>query len=865
MSDEQSGPVIRRLQGRDIRETRKARPVTVQDATDIRSRGISGDQGILHFFSAGLAITAMAVYLLTDADGNQREVQLWIRILAEAMLTVVLTTVTWKFRRILTGHPVVMPVLILVPLLSLIWEPIHRLVFAGGRPFEMMLMHSQKNLMLALAILGLNISAQRMSLFIGVVLCVFCVAVTRDHRVYWLVAGYGFCAVSWLMLGHWNDLRSRMLQEQSRRLPLRWFLAGPAIAMIAAAATTASGRSDLQALRGFLPGSGGDGEYDEFSRGGVNDGESLVAGQDDIRSFGPIDQAPMADSEKPSLYDVINDQFDEPVRKSRSSQSAIALPPEMLATIRQRLSTVSKAGREFTTLRRKTAAQRKRAAAISSTALLFVAGRVPVYLRTEVYDVFDGLTWYAAAPPADPMRLSLVHVGGKPWLQIPVRSNVAEFELFRDAHAIKPVNLKSPTIPTPPGTRFLHIEHVDRTDMFAWKSDSLLQMNRDSLPELVPIHLRSEAPDPDELRSLKSLNFSIARAARECVLPVGPELDKISDLAHAWTAGIPRGLGQLDAICTRLKQEYRLDRNVQLPDSEKLPVSEFLFRTRSGPEYLFATAAAVMMRSLGYATRLVSGFYARPERYDSRGRHTSVLGADAHVWCEVLIGSGTWITIEPSPGYVVPGRPPGTLQWLWSGIGHVLQVCRRSWQVCLTVSLTMAALILFRKELTAWLRTQLWQWFPERTPRGRMLQTVRLLDHRLQLAGIPRPQHLTLSRWLAQFPELQSPIRHQFLNLAERAAFTETDGSLSDVRVRTLCLSVQRQFSLSLLRQAGRHLQSVRASTGESQSAVKLSSPSETRRRMHIRTLVGQRGDVQKTTPAAECQAVFDTAAVNSP
>ncbi len=873
MSDKRTNPRSGRLQGRGIREFHTARTADRPYDTAATSREWTEDEGTLHYFSAGLAISAMAAYLLTDADGSRGEISLWGQILFEGVLAALLTILTRRFHGVLAGHPAITPVLILVPLLSLLWEPIQRLVFASGRPFEMMLMHSQKNLMLALAILGLNISAQRMSLFIGVVLCVFCAAVTRDHRVYWLVAGYGFCAVSWVMLGHWNGLRSRMLREQSRRLPLRWFLAGPAIAMLAAAATTAGGRSDLTALRGFLPGSGGDGEYDEFSRGGVNDGDSLVAGQDDIRSFGPIDQAPMADSEKPSLYDVINDQFDEPLRKNRTTQSAVALPPDMMATIRQRLSTVSHAGREFSTLRKKSASQQKRAAAISGTALLYVSGRVPVYLRTEVYDTFDGLTWYAAAPPADPLQLSFVHIGGKPWLQIPVRANVAEFDLYADTHAIKPINLKSPTIPAPAGTRFVHIEHVERVDLFSWKCDSLLQMNRDSLPELVPIHFRSEVPDPDELRARKSVPFSSARTTQESTLPTGPELDQIRELARSWTTGIPRGFGQMDAICARLQQEYRLDRTVQMTDGDMLPVSEFLFRTRSGPEYLFATAAAVMMRSLGYSTRLISGFYARPERYDTRGRHTAVLGSDAHFWCEVLIGAGTWATMEPSPGYVVPGRPPGRLQWLWSSLLSVIQTCRAFWPAYPAGCLATVVVFLFRGELSIRLRTLSWQWFPESSQRGRILQTARLLDHRLRIAGIPRPQHMTLSRWLAQFPELQSPLRHQFLHLAERAAFSENDKTQSDASVRQLCLAIQQQFPLALLRSASR---SQRQSTSPSpaswrsemqrsrgSSPVSGAESADLERRVQTRTTVSRRRRPEQTAMSAQVPALTDTAAAD--
>lgn len=762
------------------------------------------DRSLLHYFTAGLAIIAMAVFLITDADGGRSESGLWTQIVAEALLTVILTIMAQRNRQLIDAHPAVTPLLILVPIVSLLWEPTQRLLLDSGRPFEMMMMHSQKNLMLALAIVGLQPAVQRMSLFIGVILCVFSAAMTREHRIYWIVAGYGFCAVSWLILGYWSGIRVRMLREHAQRLPFQWLVAGPAIALLAAAATIAGGRNELSSLRGFFPGSGGEGDYDEYSRDGVNDGDALVAGRDDIRSFGPIDEAPMADSEKPSLYDVINDRFDEPLRKNKSVQRAIALPPDIMASIQQRLSTVRHAGREFSTLRRKSEKGKNRAAGISSTALLYVSGRVPLHLRTEVFDVFDGVTWYAAEPPADPLRLSFVSIRGKPWLQIPVRGNVSEFQTFTETHAVKPVNLKLPTIPSPLGTRLLHMEHVDRVDMFAWKNDSLICMNRASLPELVPIHLQSDVLDQKSLRSQKLLSFSTVRMTLEKSLPEGPELDRIRSLAESWTKQIPRGMGQIDAICSRLRAEYSLDRDIQFVDGDSTPLTQFLFESRRGPEYMFASAAAVMLRSMGYATRLVSGFYARPERYDARGRHTSVHGSDAHFWCEVFVGGGTWATIEPSPGYVVPGPPLRWFEQLLSSVTDFLQKCRRQWPLCLSGMAGLAVLFRFQVDLKSAVFTLLWKWFPERTGRGRILQTARLLEHRLRLAGISRPRYQTLSRWMSRFPELQSRTRHQFLHLAEQAAFAPEECLCGQQNLTELCFMAAGEFSLAEIRKASR-------------------------------------------------------------
>lgn len=64
------------------------------------------------------------------------------------------------------------------------------------------------------------------------------------------------------------------------------------------------------------------------------------------------------------------------------------------------------------------------------------------------------------------------------------------------------------------------------------------------------------------------------------------------------------------------------------------PIVAFVLSERRGPDYLFASAAAVMLRSLEYPTRLVRGFYASPERFDPESGQTAVLKEDVHFWTQ---------------------------------------------------------------------------------------------------------------------------------------------------------------------------------------------------------------------------------------
>ncbi len=792
----------RLLEGRVRSTVRRQAATSVAAAVKSPAALLQRSERGVHMLTVCLALVASVVFLITDADGQRADASIRIQVGIEWLLVLGSAWLVQRHRVWFAAYPLQLPLALLVLAGSLLWEPLQRIVFEAGRPFEMLVMHSQRNLMLALAVLGLTAGFRRLSVFIGLAICIFCCAIAREQRVFWLSAAWGVLCISWLMASYWSGLQARMLPGQRTRLPRRWLLAAPALGLLAAAGTAGGGHKFITAAQGFLPGSGGDGEYDEFARGGVNDGDAMVAGQDDIRSFGPLEDAPFADSDKPSLYDVINDRFDEPVRKNRVFQPAVALPPELMAEVRQRLSEVRQAGREFSLLRRRKTQERRRARAISSAAMFYVAGRTPLHLRTEVYDIFDGISWHPEGSSADAFPLQLVQTGGKPWLKLPQGPRGMELFTYTDQHVLRPVNLKSPVIPAPLDLRQLHIDKVERPDMFAWHAPGIVRMTGETLPELVPIRLESEVLDPERLRESSLLMFSSGRETPAQSLPNDPQIHEIRRLATAWTAELPRGMQQVDEICDRLRTEFRLDPNTPISPGTETPLTDFL-RDRRGPEYLFASTAALMLRSLGYSTRLISGFYARPERYEPRRRQTAVHGEDVHFWCELLVGPGTWITVEATPGYEVIQPPPGVLQRFSSSLLSLLQFAWRHWFLSASSLAILTLCVHRRARLRDALQTVIWRVFPAADDRGRVQQTVRLVERRLALAGLSRPAHLTLKRWLGELPLQEPAAVQQLAALADAAAFDELSWESGvPVDVRPQCDQLQFQLSLLCCQQA---------------------------------------------------------------
>ena len=77
------------------------------------------------------------------------------------------------------------------------------------------------------------------------------------------------------------------------------------------------------------------------------------------------------------------------------------------------------------------------------------------------------------------------------------------------------------------------------------------------------------------------------------------------------------------------------------------PLAHFLFETRAGHCEYFASAMAIMLRTLGIPTREVNGFL--PGEYNDLGGDYIVRASDAHSWVEVYFPGTGWMTFDPTP------------------------------------------------------------------------------------------------------------------------------------------------------------------------------------------------------------------------
>jgi len=133
---------------------------------------------------------------------------------------------------------------------------------------------------------------------------------------------------------------------------------------------------------------------------------------------------------------------------------------------------------------------------------------------------------------------------------------------------------------------------------------------------------------------------------REFYLQLPDNLDsRIAFLAHT----IGRNSGPVSSA-------FRIERFLQSsftyslenPSGDSVdPLADFLFNSRAGHCEYFATAQAILLRTLGIPSRLINGF--RRGEYNPWGGYFIVRQSDAHSWVEAYFPGAGWIEFDPTP------------------------------------------------------------------------------------------------------------------------------------------------------------------------------------------------------------------------
>lgn len=117
-------------------------------------------------------------------------------------------------------------------------------------------------------------------------------------------------------------------------------------------------------------------------------------------------------------------------------------------------------------------------------------------------------------------------------------------------------------------------------------------------------------------------------------------------LAVDITADIDNPYDAARAVETYLRETITYNESIQPPPEDVDPVDYVLFELQEGYCTYYASAMAVMLRSLGIPSRIAAGFAQGTFDPDLNG--FVVLESDAHTWVQVYFPSYGWIDFEPT-------------------------------------------------------------------------------------------------------------------------------------------------------------------------------------------------------------------------
>ena len=147
--------------------------------------------------------------------------------------------------------------------------------------------------------------------------------------------------------------------------------------------------------------------------------------------------------------------------------------------------------------------------------------------------------------------------------------------------------------------------------------------------------------------SLDHLPATGAVAIPDRYLQLPEHLDpRIPELARKLADAEPSPYRRASAIQRYLTTQYGY--TLQLPSQPPAdPLADFLFHRRRGHCEYFASSMAVLLRTVGIPSRIITGF--RGAQFNQINSTYIVRASDAHSWVEAFIPGAGWIAFDQLP------------------------------------------------------------------------------------------------------------------------------------------------------------------------------------------------------------------------
>jgi transglutaminase-like putative cysteine protease len=130
---------------------------------------------------------------------------------------------------------------------------------------------------------------------------------------------------------------------------------------------------------------------------------------------------------------------------------------------------------------------------------------------------------------------------------------------------------------------------------------------------------------------------------------------RLRQLAQSLTANVPGTRAKALALEEHLRTQYRYSyETVALQNYT--PLDWFLFESRRGHCEFFASALAMLLRSVGIPARIATGFSLHDP--NPLTGFYEVRRLDGHAWVEAYVAGEGWLMLEPTPFYPLPQPAP---------------------------------------------------------------------------------------------------------------------------------------------------------------------------------------------------------------
>ncbi|MEZ6097103.1 MAG: transglutaminase-like domain-containing protein [Pirellulaceae bacterium] len=634
------------------------------------------------------------------------------------------------------------------------------------------------NLGLVLAAAGRIQWFQNLAVMFASACIVVVMPMTKSTWSIWLAILFGVLVLWWSMGNYWQNLDVKIADRVSSNIVVRTKTMAYFVVLISLLCYLLfpffnDSNIDSPSLSWF---SGGDKYSSDYARDGIGDGNMVKAAVDDPKTFGPVDSDIFLESKRPSLFDVANEVYGKP-RKPSGAHKAIALGQEKLRHNHGKLARSEVGGAEFSTARESKSAKATPGEDIRTAALFLVNGSMPSRFAVATYEIYDSGIWKTITPTEiaetrtlpghkknetvanDNIILKYSPVKamselGEFWMRVRSFSN-SLLLASTEYSAIEVINFSSTAVPSLPCIEAVKIESVDREDFWGVNVDGIVHLtnNSDRIPDLTVVHTLARGisiyeanVNPDRVRNL----LRSRRGKMERYLTGHGDSairDQLVQLGQEWTQNCQSDWSKVEAIVDRLRQDFVYTENASDMGESQDCIHCFLER-QEGPDYMFASLAALMIRELEIPTRVVSGFLPDPKNFDSKTGVYPVFSNDLHMWTEVCLDGEAWIPIEPTPGFPMPKY---RLTWLQRGhlfFSSMGEWSRRNWFWLVGIVALVFVGYIARGHIIHASKIGRWYIASSGELEQLVLVTADLIDFRVKHFGCPRPAGITQNRFL---------------------------------------------------------------------------------------------------------------------